>query len=63
MLDLKFGTSYHLVLETLETFKNLRVKLTVGRLKSAIAGYVLITSITLGMSTNHTFGTSHSEVF
>ena len=31
-------------------------------LKIALLGYVLITSVTLGMSISHIFGTSHSEV-
>ena len=33
ILDLKFGTLYHLILETLETLKNFRGKLSVGHLK------------------------------
>ena len=31
-------------------------------LKIALAGYMLITSITLGMSIRHIYGTSHPEV-
>ena len=49
MLDLKFGTLYHLILETLETLKNLRGKLGVGFLKIVFVGYVLITSVNLGI--------------
>ena len=56
-MDLKFGTLYHLTLETVETLKNLQGELIVGLLKN-----VLITSITLGMSISHIFGTSHSEM-
>ena len=56
-MDLKFGTLYHLILETVETLKNLQGKLIAGLLKN-----VLITSITLGMSISHIFGTSHSEM-
>ena len=37
-------------------------KLSVGLLKIVIARYVLITSITMGMSISHIFGTSPSEV-
>ena len=51
---------YHLILETLETLKNLRGKSNVGLI--VLVGCVLITSITLGMSINHVFGTSHSEM-
>ena len=42
-----FGTSYHLILETLEIMKNLWGKLSVGLLKVVLVGYVLIISITL----------------
>ena len=41
----------------METLKNLQGELIVGLLKN-----VLITSITLGMSISHIFGTSHSEM-
>ena len=50
------------MLETLETLKNLRGKLSVGLQKIVLVRYILITSITLGMSISHIFGTSHSEV-
>ena len=43
-LDLKFGT-YHLILQTLETAKNLQGKLSAQLLKIVIVGYVLITCI------------------
>ena len=42
--------------------KHLHGKLSVELLKFVLVGYVLITSITLGMSISHNFGTSHSEV-
>ena len=42
--------------------KNLRGKLNVGLLKIVLVGYVLITSITLGMLISHVLGTSQSEV-
>ena len=42
--------------------KNLREKLSVGFLNIVLVGYVLITSITLGMSISNIFGTDHSEV-
>ena len=61
-MDLKFGALYHLILETLETLKNLRGKLSVGLLKIFLVSYVSITSITFGMSISHIFGTNHSEV-
>ena len=61
-MDLKFGTLYYLILETLETLKNLQGKLSVGLLKIVLVRYVLITRITLGMSISNIFGTSHSEV-
>ena len=47
ILDLKFGTLYYRILETLETLKNLRVKLSVGLLKIVLVIYVLNKSITL----------------
>ena len=47
------------MLDTLETFKNLRGKLSVGLLKIAL---ILITSVKLGMSMSHILGTSKSEV-
>ena len=59
---LKIWDIIHLMLETLETLKNLREKLRVGLLKIVLASYVLITSSTLGMSVSHAFGTIHSEV-
>ena len=62
MLDLKFGTLYHLILETTETLKNVRGKLCVRLLKIVLVGFVLITSVTLGVSISHILGTSHSEV-
>ena len=37
-------------------------RINVGLLKIVLVSYVLITSITLGMSISHIFGTSHSEV-
>ena len=51
----KFGTLYHLILESLEILKNLRGKLSVGLLKVVLVGYVLITSVTLDMSIRHIF--------
>ena len=62
ILDLKFGTLYQLIWETLETLKNLRGELSVGLLKTVFVSYVLITSIAFGMSSSYIFGTSHSEV-
>ena len=62
ILDLKFGTLHHLILETLETLKNLQGKLSVGLLKIVLVSYVLITSNTLDMSISHIFRTSHSEL-
>ena len=37
-------------------------RINVGLLKIVLVSCVLITSITLGMSISHIFGTSHSEV-
>ena len=62
ILDLKSGTLCHLILETLETMKNLRGKLSVGLLKVVLVSYVLIISLTLCMSISIIFKTSHSEV-
>ena len=62
----KLGTLYQLILETLETLRDLRGKLSVGLLKIFLVGLnVLITSFTLGMqySISHIFGSNHSEVF
>ena len=50
------------MLETLETLKNLRGKLSVALLKIILVDYVLTTSTTLGVSISHSFETSHSEV-
>ena len=61
-LDLKFGELYHLILEIAEALNNVRRKLSVELLKNVLVSYVFITSITLGMSISHIFGTNHSEV-
>ena len=53
ILDLNFGTLHHLILETLEALKNLQEKLGFAVLKIALVVYVLITSITFGMSVSH----------
>ena len=44
-----------MILETLETLKNLRGKLGVGLQKLVLVRYVLIISIMLGMSISHIF--------
>ena len=62
ILDLKFGILYYLILETLETLRNLRGKLSVGLLQIVLVGYLLIPSVTLCISISHTFEISHSEV-
>ena len=61
-MGLQFRTLYHLILEFLKTLKNLRGKLGVELLKVALVSYDFITSITLGNSISHIFGTSHSGV-
>ena len=43
------------ILETLETLKNLRGKLSLELLKIVLVSYVLIAYITLGMSVSHFF--------
>ena len=63
MLDLKFGTLYHLILETLEAMKNSQRELSSGLPKIVLVSFIAIISITLAISTSHIFGTSFSEVF
>ena len=48
-MDLKYGMSYPLMLETLEMLNNFEEKLRAGFLKIVLAAYVLITFIMLGM--------------
>ena len=45
-----------------KTLKHLRGNLSVGLLKFTLVGYILIRSVTLGMSISHIFGNSPSEV-
>ena len=45
-----------------KTLKHLRGKLSLGLLKFTLVGYILIRSVTLGMSISHIFGNRPSEV-